>query len=125
MRPQNDEERLPSAPQPPTLEYAPKAERRGVTLWASKFLASLGKPMSMGRLYVIMFALSLLATIIAMIITAIIQAIRWAARRSNHPPLERDRSTISPQAAATVYSLACGQACRVCAAAAAQLHYIL
>jgi hypothetical protein len=72
----NDQESLPSAPSPPTLEYAPKRQRHGFTFWASRFLASLGKPMSMGRLYVIMFALSIIAAIVAVIIAAIVEAFK-------------------------------------------------
>ena len=65
----------PSA-SPPTLEYAPKRPQRGFMFWVSRFLASLSRPMSMGRLYLIMTALSVIATILAVILVAIVKAFR-------------------------------------------------
>ena len=66
-----------TAPDKPTpLDYAPHREPRGLKYWVSRFLVRLSKPMPLGMLYVIMFALSLVATILAVIITVIVRAFR-------------------------------------------------
>jgi hypothetical protein len=68
------DETMPDKPAP--LDYAPPRPRRGLKYWLSRFLSRLSKPMPLGMYYLIMFALSLVATILAVIIAAIVRAFR-------------------------------------------------
>jgi hypothetical protein len=69
------EEITPEKP-PAPLGYATPPHRERGPGWAARFIARLSKPMPLGTLYLIMFALSTIATILVIVVLAIKGALR-------------------------------------------------